>query len=360
MVSPPDAVGITMAPFRTRSTRNGARFRRLVTRACKVCSGPVTSDGASLSAISGAVRRTASTRMRPRTKATRSSEILASFAAIDFTRGRFGACVNSTPVLMATSGKYCTRKGPVSLTSPPVHVARASDARCARNEELPARRGRITREHSNSAATPRRIQFRSIWRSFMPSLPTRSPRRPRRCGRGAFFLKSAPAFLARTRWDSETGPTFCCALASLANGQSEGCGRGSGPASCHDPVQEENRSEADQYNCERGKSGLLVTIERHERKDLGGKRVEVEGPEQKRRRQLLHRIDEDEECGGAERGPEQGQMHFEQHLAQARAKRTRRGIDIARHPRQARLDRAERGGKETNGVGEHNGERGSR
>src|SRR5262245_20421825 len=219
-------------------------------------------------------------------------------------------------------------------------------------------------ESQGSTATARRRREESIFdRSGEASCRPYPPvphAGPEGAGAAAFFLKSAPAFLARTRWDSETGPTFCCALTSLANSQSEGCGRGSGLASCHDPVEEENRSEADQHNCERGKSGLLVTIERHERKDLGGKRVKVEGPEQKRCRQLLHRIDEDEERRGAERGPEQGQMHFEQHLAQARAKRTRRGIDIARHPRQARLDRAERGGKEANGVGEHNGERGSR
>src|SRR5262245_33035045 len=223
-------------------------------------------------------------------------------------------------------------------------------------------------ESQGSTATARRRREESIFdRSGDDSCCPYPPvphAGPEGAGAAAFFLKSAPAFLARTRRDSETGPAICCAPASLANGQSEplfqGGGRGSGPASCHDPVEEENRSEANQHNCECRKSGFLVTVERNERKDLGGKRVEVEGPEQKRRRQLLHRIDEDEERRGAERGPEQGQMHFEQHLAQARAKRTRRGIDIARHPRQARLDRAERGGKEANGVGEHNGERGSR
>src|SRR5262245_40604281 len=143
---------------------------------------------------------------------------------------------------------YAQRSGQFDLSTRP----RGKSLRCAFGEKRRAAReaGKnhkgAQQQRGDAEKNPVSIDLAKLHAVPYPPVPHAGPEG---AGAAAFFLKSAPAFLARTRRDSETGPTFCCALASLANGQSEGCGRGSGPASCHDPVQEENRSEADQYNC---------------------------------------------------------------------------------------------------------------
>jgi hypothetical protein len=130
---------------------------------------------------------------------------------------------------------------------------------------------------------------------------------------------------------------------------------------CHDDaMQEQDGREACGDDGQRRKARLLVAVERGKGEDLGGERVEVEGPQQKRRRQLLHRIDEDEQSGGAECRPQQRQMHPPGHLAHRGAERPGRCVDVAGDLAETRLHGPERGGKEADRIGEHQRKGGSR
>src|SRR6476646_1206910 len=68
-----------------------------------------------------------------------------------------------------------------------------------------------------------------------------------------------------------------------ARGRCPAAAQGPRTSCDNDSMQKENRGETDNHNGERRQSGFLVAVERGKGEYLGGKRIEVEGTEQRRR-----------------------------------------------------------------------------
>jgi hypothetical protein len=97
--------GTLIVPSLIRITLTGAPRSKLAIRAWGVSAAVTAGAPAGLSVISGLVRRSVSTRMRPRKSAGRSSEILTDGAAMDSTCGRREGLLSSNQPLIETSGK---------------------------------------------------------------------------------------------------------------------------------------------------------------------------------------------------------------------------------------------------------------
>ncbi len=114
--------------------------------------------------------------------------------------------------------------------------------------------------------------------------------------------------------------------------------------------------EADEHDGQSAQRGLLELFDRGEAVDVRRQRLEVEGAQQQRCRQLLHAVDEDEQRRGAERRHQQRQVHAPQGRQRAFAQRARRGVEAGRDAVHAGLDRRQRDGEEADHVGERDGE----
>ncbi len=118
-------------------------------------------------------------------------------------------------------------------------------------------------------------------------------------------------------------------------------------------AKQHDRSQADKHDHQRGDRAVLIGAARGFGIDVGGERLEVERPQQERRRQFLHAIDENQDCRGAERGLQQRQMHAKHGAARALAEAARGHVEARRNLGIARFDAAGGDGEEADHIGEH-------
>ena len=86
-------------------------------------------------------------------------------------------------------------------------------------------------------------------------------------------------------------------------------------------------------------------------KHLGCQRLEIERPQDKRGRQLLHAIDKHQKCGRDQRRAQNGQMDFHNGAQRRAAQGARRKGKIGRYFLKAAFQRAKGDGKKADGIG---------
>ena len=80
-------------------------------------------------------------------------------------------------------------------------------------------------------------------------------------------------------------------------------------ASCGDrAAQHDHRGERDRHDHDRADRGLRKALVGRKAVDADGQRVEVERPDQQRRRQFLHHLDEGHDARRQDRSAQQRQM----------------------------------------------------
>ena len=103
------------------------------------------------------------------------------------------------------------------------------------------------------------------------------------------------------------------------------------------PRQKDDRDQSGRDDGEGRDGAFFELIERSEGEHARGQRLEIERPEDQRRRQFLHAVDEDQQSCRHERRPQDRQMHLEKGGEGASSERARCSRDIGRHPLQARF-----------------------
>ena len=125
-------------------------------------------------------------------------------------------------------------------------------------------------------------------------------------------------------------------------------------------MEEDHRHETDGNDCECADRRLLELLERSEIIDMSGQGLEVEGPEQERRRQLLHGIDKDKQRRRRQRRLQERQMDAPERAQNGLAKGPCGGVEIGRYAPQTGIDSPERNRHETDGIGKKQSKNASR